>query len=212
MIPETWNRLLAGYGFCDRHAWIHISVEMSFRDRYLLGPAILYEALIAKALRSVRNTRRLSLYSVARRLRATNACFLCAQNVKDASAGASSQARLQRGRDHGPLREFASDLEPLWSCHVCSACRRHEKDSAALNPCRLHLLTDVRLRHSVDLLTLERYLEELHDRVACYLSSFTAGGSSVGDQDRAAFIAAVGWCSGWRPLLALLSAEVSALS
>ena len=31
--PETWNALLRSYGFCERHAWIHIGIEMSFRDR-----------------------------------------------------------------------------------------------------------------------------------------------------------------------------------
>ena len=49
--PETWNALLRSYGFCERHAWIHIGIEMSFRDQYLLGPTILYAELVEKALR-----------------------------------------------------------------------------------------------------------------------------------------------------------------
>jgi hypothetical protein len=32
MIPETRNALLRAFGFCDRHAWVHLSVEMSFRS------------------------------------------------------------------------------------------------------------------------------------------------------------------------------------
>ena len=49
-VPETWNALLRSYGLCERHAWMHIGVEMSFRDEYLLGPTILYAELIEKAL------------------------------------------------------------------------------------------------------------------------------------------------------------------
>ena len=42
--PETWNSLLGSYGFCERHAWIHMSIEMAFRDEYLLGPTNIFMA------------------------------------------------------------------------------------------------------------------------------------------------------------------------
>jgi hypothetical protein len=37
MNSDTWARLMKSYGFCERHAWIHLSIETSFRDRFLLG-------------------------------------------------------------------------------------------------------------------------------------------------------------------------------
>jgi hypothetical protein len=204
MIPETWNRLLHGYGFCERHAWTHISIEMSFRDPYLLGPTILYHSLIEKSLHAVCVPRCISMHSVARQLRATDACLLCALNIKDASPGASPEARLDRGRDSDRLRTFASDLESLWTSYVCTACRGQDSDRNVSNRCRRHLLADVKARKTVDLSSQKDLLQELYDRVTRYQNSFLVDGPKANDRDRAAFITAIGWCSGWRPLLALL--------
>ena len=95
-VPQTGSTLLRGYGFCERHAWIHIGVEMSFRDQYLLGPTILYSELIEKSLRAIA-PERIGLHSLMRRLAAVGPCLLCALEVKNASAGACPQARLDRG-------------------------------------------------------------------------------------------------------------------
>ena len=138
MIPETWNALLRGYGFCERHAWIHISVEMSFRDQYLLGPTILYGELIEKSLRAIKSPQCIGLHSLMRRLRAAGRCFLCAMNVKNASAGVSPQARLDRGRDNNQLRNFASKLEPIWRSFLCSDCSGHESGGTIPIRCRQH--------------------------------------------------------------------------
>jgi hypothetical protein len=44
-------RLLKAWGFCERHAWIALLVESSFRRRFLLGPAIVYEDIISRAVK-----------------------------------------------------------------------------------------------------------------------------------------------------------------
>jgi hypothetical protein len=75
MISETWNALLRGYGFCERHAWIHISVEMSFRHEYLLGPTILYAELIDKSLLAISASQTIGLHSLMRQLRAAGPAF-----------------------------------------------------------------------------------------------------------------------------------------
>jgi hypothetical protein len=205
MNPETWSALLRSYGFCERHAWIHISVEMAFRDQYLLGPTILYGGLIDKSLRAVNAPRPGGSLSVMRRLRAAGRCFLCAMNVKNASAGACPQARLQQGRDCGQLRKFASKLQPIWRSSLCAECSGHESDGMSINRCRQHLLAAMKARTRIDIVALTKMLQDLSDRVARYQGSFLAGGPKANDQDRAALIAAIGWCSGWRPLLAQLS-------
>jgi hypothetical protein len=51
MIPETRWRLRDASGFCQRHAWAHLAIETSFRRRFVLGPAILYEDLIEPSTR-----------------------------------------------------------------------------------------------------------------------------------------------------------------
>jgi hypothetical protein len=70
--------------------------------------------------------------------------------------------------------------------------------------CRQHLLAAMKARTTVDIVAQRNVLRDLSDRVGRYQRSFSSG-AKVSDQDRAALIAAIGWCSGWRPLLAQLS-------
>jgi hypothetical protein len=205
MIPETWNALLRGYGFCERHAWVHLSVEMAFRKRHFLAPVILYRALIDKALRAAQAPDYVGSRMSTRRLRAGGACLLCALDVRNAGAGACSPARLDRGRDSGGLRTFAARLAPLWRSDICPICAGEGDLSSAVNHCRPHLLAEIKTQKLVDLSGQQRLLQELSGRLARYEKSFTAGGDEPSDQERAALIVAAGWCSGWRPLLELLA-------
>ena len=196
--PETWNALLRSYGFCERHAWIHIGIEMSFRDQYLLGPTILYAELVEKALHAINTPRS----TAGRELRAGGPCFLCAMDLQGATAGACPQVRLARGRDARNLRDFASRLQPMWSFCLCPDC---SGQAGSLTRCRQHLLAAIEADAPVDLRIQRDVLVDLSERVTRHQKSFLAGGPQVNDQDRAALIAAIGWCSGWRPLLAQLS-------
>jgi hypothetical protein len=211
MIPETWNALLRGYGFCERHAWIYISVETSFRGEYLLGPTILYSELIKKSLREIDSPRRIGLRSVIRRLQVAGPCFLCTMNLKNASAGVAPRARLDRGRDNKQLRNFAGKLEPMWRRSLCPDCSGRESGGMAPTRCRQHLLAAMKARIPVDIEAHKNMLQDLSDRVPRYQKSFLLGGPKASDQDRAALIAAIGWCSGWRPLLAQLQSPTAPL-
>jgi hypothetical protein len=197
MIPETWNWLQRSYGLCERHAWVHFGVEMSFRDEYLLGPTILYAELIEKARHAIETSRTKSEVE----LRAGKPCFFCSLAVRDASNGASPPERLERGRDMSNLREFARRLEQFWRCCVCPDC---SGGTTAL-PCRRHLLAAIEANAPADLRLQKDALRRLSARLIRYQKSFLAGSSTANDEDRAALIAAIGWCSGWRPLLAQLS-------
>jgi hypothetical protein len=205
MVPETWNALLRSYGFCERHAWIHIGVEMSFRDDYLLGPTILYGELVDKALHAIDALRFVGLHTLEYKPLAGGPCFLCAMNIQNASAGVCPPTRLDRGRDNGKLRDFAARLEGAWRSFVCPECARQERAGTAPTCCRRHLLAAMKTRMPVDISTQREQLHRLSDHIARYQKSFLAGGPEASDQDRAALIVAVGWCSGWRPLLSQLS-------
>jgi hypothetical protein len=205
MVPETWNALQRGYGFCERHAWIHIGVEMSFRDEYLLGPTILYAELIDKALHAIDVPRSVGLHSLEHELRARGPCFLCAMNLQNASAGVSPQTRLDRGRDNSKLRNFAGRLEGVWYSSLCLDCSGQESAENAPIRCRRHLVAAMKARIPVDVAAQESILRNLFSRVTRYQQSFLVGGPEASDHGRAALIAAIGWCSGWRPLLAQLS-------
>jgi hypothetical protein len=202
MNPETRDRLMRGGGFCERHAWVHLSAETTFREWYLLGPAILYRALIEQSLRAFRPQLG-SAARLARRLEPAGSCFLCEMHLHAASSGVAPQRRLDQGRDTGALRASAAGLEPLWRQRVCGMCRGNRNRSA--NRCRGHLLDDIWAGKRVDIRAQQAMLANLAAHLDVYEHSFTWGRhGSASDADRAAFLAAVGWCSGWRPLLALL--------
>jgi hypothetical protein len=200
-IPETWRALMRGFGFCERHAWIHLGVEMAFRKQYLLGPAILYRALARQAFGAFR-LHSLDPRSVTTRLVSSGPCFLCAMRVDAAPPGVHPQARLTQARDTGPLIAFASRLEPLWRPSVCALCAGAGAGHDSPCRCRPHLIAD-KGRQPADLAWAEHLLAEMSERLARFENSFTAGAPAANDAERAAFITAVGWCSGWRPLLEL---------
>jgi hypothetical protein len=205
MNPETWEKLMRGGGFCERHAWVHLSVEMAFREWYLLGPTILYRALIDRSLRAFRQPRPASPARLSRRLNPTGPCFLCDMSVDPAASGVSSQQRLERGRDTSALRAFATKLAPLWRDQVCGVCGGKRDDDPGASRCRSHLLADIQAGRRVDFATRQAMLQDLASRLEVYEHSFTMRKRRPAtDADRAAFLAAVGWCSGWRPLLALV--------
>ncbi|HUZ32694.1 MAG TPA: hypothetical protein VMV19_11435 [Xanthobacteraceae bacterium] len=205
MNEETWFALVRGCGFCERHAWIHIGIEMSFRGDYLLGPTILYGELIDRAVRGIGDRASARPLLAQRRLQATGPCFVCALSVKGATAGACPQSRLKRGRDDGELRAFAKRTEPLWQKFLCSECLGQEFDTADARRCRRHLLAAFDRGTHVDFAKQKTMLEDLSMRLARHQASFIAGGEEADDLVRAALIAAIGWCSGWRSLLARLT-------
>jgi hypothetical protein len=203
MNVETWQRLMRAWGFCERHAWVHLSVEMAFRERYLLSPAILYSGLIQQALRAISPRQLGSRPRVMLGLRPAGSCFLCEMDLAPAARGVSHRQRLDRGRDPSALRAFADELEPLWRERVCAVCSGRERNNLGESRCRSHLFSDLSAGRQVDLAAEHAVLEDLANRVDRLERSFTAQGKPASDADCAAFIAAIGWCSGWRPLLAL---------
>jgi hypothetical protein len=203
MNPETRNALLRGFGFCERHAWVHLSVEMAFRKRHFLGPVILYRALIEKAVHTCQ-AQGLGSRRVVRQLRARGPCFLCTLNINHAFAGAASPARLDRGRDSSGLCVFSANLAPLWRPKVCAVCQGAARAVETPARCRPHLLATAKMKEPIDLSWQQATLQELSERLIRYERSFAAGAHEPHDRERAALIAAIGWCSGWRPLIALL--------
>ncbi len=205
MNPETWEKLTRGGGFCERHAWVHLSIEIAFRQQYLLGPAILYRALIEQALRAFDAPQRISAARLVRRLKPGGPCFLCDMKLHAASAGVSPQKRLDQGRNLGALRTFAAELEPLWRDSICGSCGKVRNELPGGKRCRRHLLFDVRAGRQVDLRAQQVTLKELALQLDRYEHSFSWDRRALASQvDRASLISAIGWCSSWRPLLALL--------
>lgn len=169
-----------------------------------------YAELIEKALCIVSRLESIGRHSFEYALRARSPCFLCAMNLRNSGpAGASPRSRLDRGRDNSTLRAFAGRLAPAWRSWLCPECAGRERAGAAPTLCRQHLIAAIRAHGPVDISTQRNLLQDLYDHVARYQDLFFVGGPEASDQDRAALIAAIGWCSGWRLLLSQLPLVVT---
>jgi hypothetical protein len=203
MNVPTWQHLMRAWGFCERHAWIALSVEMAFRHRYLLGPAILYRALVEQAVEATSPTAVVSPQrAAARRLAERGPCIICDAGIR--GPGAMPPARIERGRNVAPLRLYAEEYAPVWQPHTCPVCW---PDAGGARPCRRHLIARLRRGGSAELAAEHGFLAGLARHVDAYGRSFVweHTGSDTAE-DRASLIAAVGWCSGWAPLMRLLEA------
>jgi hypothetical protein len=194
MIPETRWRLRRAWGLCERHAWSSIAVEAAFRHCYFHGPAVLYTDLIERACAAFDVRGPLAGRRIARALRDRGPCLMCDCGLDGRSRGAARADLIERGRDVQEFRGFVTRTEPFWRSAVCGTCvgslgaarcRRHFRDDAA------HGVADVDGQYDL--------VRRTFDRLRAYAQSFVWGyqGTET-DEDRAALIVAVGWCSGWQ--------------
>jgi hypothetical protein len=206
MNVPTWQRLMRAWGFCERHAWIALSVEMAFRSRYLLGPAILYRALAEQGAEAVSPTVALPRRLAARRLAERGACIICDAGIR--GPGVMPPARMARGRDATQLRLYAEEYAALWRPQTCAQCWPNAEGA---HRCRRHLAAQLRRGSSANLAAEGRFMAAVARHLGAFERSFTWGhhGSDTAE-DRAALITAVGWCSGWAPLMRLLEGGVGA--
>ena len=200
MEPDLRWRLRRAWGMCARHAWGALLAEASYRHGYLHGPAILYEDLTARALQAfaVRGPRKAR--RAARRLRATAPCPMCEMDLQARDGGAARVDRLRAGRDPRALRHVAARARPYWRPMVCGRCA----DRSSPVRCRIHFREDVFHGSGADVEAQRTLLERIARHLVVCVRSFVWGHHGTAtDEDRAALIGAVGWCSGWRGLLTL---------
>jgi hypothetical protein len=204
MVPETRWRLRRAWGFCDRHAWGALLGEAAFRHGYLHGPAVLYEDLMERALRAFERRGPWGARRVAWRLRETGPCLMCELNLRRAPRGAAREAMMKEGRDPRALRALAERTRPYWGPAVCGRCLDRQSPAR----CRVHFREDA-LDGRVDNVDEHRALAEcILTHLGVYARSFVWGyHDTETDEDRAALISAVGWCSGWRGLMALMKGD-----
>lgn len=201
MVPDTRFRLRRAWGMCARHSAGFVAAEAIFRHGYLHGPAVLYEDLMVHALRALGVRRAAPAPWVAYRLRDAGPCLMCQEGYRATAGGYAPPDVLDRVREVSPFIAFVHETAPLWIRHVCGRCA----GSDARARCRAHLRRDL-------LGGAAASLEEERDRVASlvrhvetYARSFRWGFHGTDTpEDRASLIGAVGWCSGWRPWVALL--------
>ena len=200
MNAETWNRLMRAWGMCERHGWLALAVDMAFRHRYLLGPAVLYSGLARQAVAALGRGVLRDHRKIASRLKSRAPCVVCDADIR--GGGGLKAITLERGKDLGELGRFAVELVPFWTAYQCPQCSDHPRGQIL---CREHLRKALLTGSPVDIKGQRDLLSRLSRQVALYQESFTSEHRGIdGPADRAALLATIGWCSGWRPFLNLL--------
>jgi len=201
MIPETRRRLRDSWGFCERHAWGGLAVEMAFRHRFLLGQTILYADLMERCLDAFNLQGPWQARRLAGRLVGDGHCMMCDMNAYGAGRGYARPALIEQGRRTDDLRTLAMETSSHWRKAVCAVCEGH---SGAAR-CRRHLLEDIARNCRIALGRHRNALQQTHEHLLAYERSFVWGFRDTDrPEDRAALFNAIGWFSGWRPLLALM--------
>ncbi len=201
MEPDVRQRLRRAWGFCGRHAWGALSVEAAFRPSFLHGPAVLYEDLMTRALRVFDLAGPWQAARVARRLRPTGPCLMCDMGLNRSSPAMAREELLAEGRDVESLRRFATKRRRFWWNTVCGQCLG--EDSTVR--CRPHLREDLLADRITDPGEHRGLVEWILRHVTVYSRSFRWESRMTDtEEDQAALISAVGWCSGWEPWLPLL--------
>lgn len=201
MSPSVRHRLRNAWGFCERHAWGAILVEASFRSGYMHGPAILYEDLLRPAIPALSFKGPLKNFRLWKNLRERGPCMMCEMNYGPETKGTASQDLVERGRDPRELRVFAQRTESYWGKTVCGRCL----GNGSWPRCRRHLIEDASKGAIGSLPPHQDLLNHIFHQITHYSRSFVwENRGTATEEDEAALISAVGWCTGWQPFLTTL--------
>lgn len=125
---------------------------------------------------------------------------MCEMGLGPHSSGMASAQLVEKARELGTIREMARRSFPHWEEMICGECVGGD----SMVRCRPHLISQAGLGREAYELNKDLILE-IRERVIRYCRSFRweFRGTDT-DLDLGGLLAAVGWCSGWRPLLGLL--------
>ncbi len=201
MNPSTRTRLRRAWGLCQRHAWGWMVVEAAFRNAYMHGPAVLYEDLMsgAEPLFDLRGPGQ--LVRLVRRLKEKGPCLMCEEGYDAGSKGFVKPHIVQQGRDLTQFQGLAERTAPFWSHKICGRCA----DTDSPLRCRIHLIEDISRGRAKDIQFHRGVFGDVAERLRRYARSFQFEFQGTRtDEDEAALIEAVGWCTGWETFLALV--------
>lgn len=179
-------------------------VEASFRHGYMHGPAILYEDLLGLALTGLCLKGPLTNLRILRNLQEKDLCLMCDMGLGPETKGMAPADRIARGQDASELRRFAQQTEPFWKDTICGVCLGNE----SWQRCRRHLLEDASKGLIRDISRHHASMSGIFQNLVHFARSFRweCQGTET-DEDKAALISAVGWCSGWQPFLSIMGIE-----
>jgi putative (di)nucleoside polyphosphate hydrolase len=196
---ECGLQLMEYWGYCERHAWVSLAVEMSMLHGFCSRSASLYVDILQKAIAVLAAQDRSRQRAVAKQLKECGTCMIC--NVNPTRRGLLPAAALAKAKDPTRLRSFAETSTKYWHSDCCPRCIKR----AGGHLCRRHVIEAIGEERAVDPKAEREYLMNLLDRLEIYAWSFSWGFRGIdGPEDRAALISAIGWCSGWSSLAAIV--------
>jgi len=204
MNPDIRQRLRRAWGLCERHAWGYVLVEAAFCHGYMHGASLLYEDLLTPALSISRMRGPLQNWRLARDLRNRGPCPMCKMGFGPRSKGIASPELIKRGRDVTELDKLARSTETYWEKTICGRCAKN----GSAQRCRRHLIEDASKGLVDTFSTHNTLVEYIFYHLSRYHRSFRLEfqGTQT-DEDVAALISAVGWCSGWGAFLSIYATE-----
>lgn len=201
MNPDVRNALRRAWGLCERHAWLALSIEASLRHCFFMGPVIVYEDLMERAHRIVTEKGPWGGLRRVMAFRARGMCLMCEMGLGPHSRGFASPEVIAKAIEVKELKKFAQQTRPYWEETVCGVCAGNRNRAR----CRPHLVEELMKGRKVNLLEQRELVTSITKRISVYSRAFVwehRGTDTIAD--RAALISAVGWTSGWHPLLHLL--------
>jgi len=126
---------------------------------------------------------------------------MCEAGFGPDSKGFVKEQIVSRGRDLEQLLEFAQTTGQYWRKRVCGTCA----GTGSRVRCRKHLLEGDSLRSPGEMSFHRALVTSIAHHIRRYARSFQFEFQDSGtDEDAAALLSAVGWCSGWKVLLSIL--------
>jgi hypothetical protein len=167
---DSWRQMMGRWGYCERHAWVSLNVEMSLLHGFCVRSADLYVHLLQRAIAALAPGASGRRRSMIRRLAEVRRCLIC--EIDPRRRGLSTDAELAKGKNRSRLRAFAAAVTPLWSDNQCPRC---VGDQAQGRLCRRHLIDAIRAKSPIDLAGEHLYLCSLLPKVEKYNNSFAWG-------------------------------------
>jgi len=126
---------------------------------------------------------------------------MCELEYGPNSPGKAGEDRIEKGRDLSELQALARKTARYWQKAVCGRCA----GNGSFQKCRRHLIEELSQGVKTDLSTHAALVDDIAKHIKIYAKSFCFGyhGTET-DEDVAALISAVGWCTGWKTFLSIV--------
>jgi hypothetical protein len=197
---ECGLQLMRYWGYCERHSWVSLAVEMALLHGFCSRSATLYTDILRQGIAALSPEHHRRPRAIAKALKESGTCMICTANPR--GRGLLTAMELTKAKDIALLRGLAEKSARFWTSGCCPRCI----DGAVHGRlCRRHLIEALDVGTPVNLNEEYQHLINVLGRLENFAWSFSWEFRGIdGPEDRAALISAIGWCNGWSHLAAVM--------